>query len=206
MVVYSLDHLTQGPRQDVLGPIQDDEALVLFALIKCMRLKRVFEIGGGDGYSARNFLEAVGPTGIVYTVDVNPVQVQGPCHRFIHKNALDITPEDLDCQPLDLVFFDCHDMVQMNVFENLLEKGLVTDKTVLTLHDTNLHYAQFCHWASPVDNGWAHQPVEREMVNIFKEKFGYDIFCYHTGAEHHDDSMPFRHGITICKKFQRLVQ
>ena len=203
MVHYDLTHLIQDPTQAVLGPIQDDEALVLFALIRCMRLQRVFEIGGGAGYSANNFIKA-GAT--LYTVDIVPVPCQGPNHKCIQKNALDITPEDLDGQTMDLIFFDCHDMVQLTIFEKLLEKGIITDKTVLALHDTNLHYSQVCHWAKPVDNGWAHQPVEREMVNIFKEKYGYDIFCFHTEPHHHDASLPFRHGLTICKKFQRLTQ
>jgi hypothetical protein len=204
MVVYQLDHLTQPPTQEVMGPIQDDEALVLFALIKCMRLWRVFEIGGLGGYSARNFLRAVGPQGTVYTVDLNPVPSQGPNHKCIQKNALDITFEDLDNAPLDLVFFDCHDMVQMDVFARLKDKGLINDSTVLALHDTNLHYQQFCNWAPPCDDGWAHQPVEREMVNQFKEAWGYDVFCYHTEARHHDLSLPFRHGLTVCKKFFSL--
>jgi hypothetical protein len=41
-------------------------------------------------------------------------------------------------------------------------------------------------------------------VNIIKEEWGYDVFCYHTEPHHHDDSFPYRHGITICKKFFRL--
>ena len=204
MVLYSLDHLTQPENQCVLGPIQDDEALVLYALIKCMRLRRVFEIGGLDGYSARNFLKAVGPEGIVYTVDYSYVAPQAENHKCLLKNALDVTSEDLDNQPLDLIFFDCHDMVQMEVYERLLSKGLVNDSTVLALHDTNLHYVHVCAWAPWNGKGWVHQHVERDMVNIFKEKYGYDVFCYHTESRHHDEKLPFRHGITICKKFVKF--
>jgi predicted O-methyltransferase YrrM len=71
MVTYALGHLTQADDQKVGGPIQDDEALLLFSMIRVMRLKRVIEFGGLGGYSARNFLEAVGRDGIVYTVDLN---------------------------------------------------------------------------------------------------------------------------------------
>lgn len=49
MVAYSLSHLTQADDQRVGGPIQDDEALVLFALIRAMRLKRILEVGGLGG-------------------------------------------------------------------------------------------------------------------------------------------------------------
>ncbi len=43
---YDLDHLIQTNKQDVIGPIQDDEALLLYSIVKGMRLNRVLEIGG----------------------------------------------------------------------------------------------------------------------------------------------------------------
>jgi predicted O-methyltransferase YrrM len=58
---YDLSHLTQPSHQNVSGPIQDDEALLLFALIRVMCMRRVLEVGGLFGYSATNFIQAVGP-------------------------------------------------------------------------------------------------------------------------------------------------
>jgi hypothetical protein len=209
MVKYPLDHLTQPEDQRVLGPIQDDEALLLFSIVRGMRLRRVLEIGGLSGYSAANFLAA---GAALYTVDLNPVPVMGDQHRVIVKDALELTPEDLDGQPVDLVFFDCHDMVQMQMYKRFVERGIISEDTVLALHDTNLHYAPFNVWgpyvpqggSGPgVSGGFAHQPVERHMVNEFKA-MGYDIFSLHTGPEKHDASFPFRHGITICQRFRRL--
>ena len=43
---YNFDHLIQSDKQDVLGPIQDDEALFLYSIIRGCRLSRVLEIGG----------------------------------------------------------------------------------------------------------------------------------------------------------------
>lgn len=43
---YDLSHLTQSKEQDVWGSVQDDEALLLFATIKVMKINTVFEIGG----------------------------------------------------------------------------------------------------------------------------------------------------------------
>ena len=37
----------------MLGPIQDDEALLLFALIRTTHVRRVAEIGGYHGYGGR---------------------------------------------------------------------------------------------------------------------------------------------------------
>lgn len=209
MVHYDLDHLTQPEDQCVIGPIQDDEALFLYSIIRGMRLTRVLEIGGLAGYSARNFLAAIGEKGVMYTVDYQQVPVLAPNHRVVLKNALDLTPSDVDNQPVDMVFFDCHDMVQMGVFHRLVTQGIITEHTLLALHDTNLHYPPGGLNQGPLvadrvgDVGYAHQPVEREMVNQFKT-LGYDVLSiYTTRAKHHAD-FPFRHGITVCQRFVPL--
>lgn len=208
MVHYDLTHLTQDTSQRVLGPIQDDEALFMFSIINGMRLSRILEIGGGNGYSGRNFLQAmqhVPGGGILYTVDINPVPQLAANHKVLTKNALHLTGEDVDNEPLDFVFFDCHDMVQMDIFKYFVEHNIINEKTVLALHDTNLHYSPYNVWGPYVEEegGFAHQPVERIMVNTFKS-IGYDVFSLHTTREKHSDAFPFRHGITICQRFRPL--
>lgn len=209
MVVYNLNHLTQSTDQNVSGPIQDDEALFLFALIRGSRLSRILEIGGLDGYSARNFLAALeyprGPretSPVLYTCDINPVSSLSENHRILTKNALDLIPSDLDNAPLDLVFFDCHDMIQMSIYHTLCQSGLITDRTVLALHDTNLHYPPFQHCGQfvPEEGGFAHQPVEREMVRSFRA-MGYQVFGIRTDASKHSEVFPVRHGLTVCQRF-----
>ena len=92
MVEYNLSHLTQPSDQQAGGPIQDDEALLLFALIRVMRMRRVLEIGGLRGYSARNFIEAVGNGGKVYTVETGSLEPIAPNHIVLAKNAHDVMP------------------------------------------------------------------------------------------------------------------
>lgn len=205
MVNYLLDHLTQPSDQDVWGPIQDDEALFIYSIIRASRLNRILEIGGDSGYSARNFLRAVGDTGIVYTCDIKAVPKLDSNHTVVIKNALELTAADVDGQPIELLFFDCHDMVQMEMYNRFVSQGIVTDKTILALHDTNLHYAPYNKWGSfvPSENGYAHQTVEREMVNIFKS-MGYDCFSILTDASKHSSSFPIRHGLTVCQKFKHM--
>lgn len=207
MVKYNLEHLTQEDNQRVLGPVQDDEALFLYSIVRGMRLKRILEIGGLSGYSARNFLAAMSnlDDSIMYTVDLNTVPTLADNHKVIVKNALHLTIDDVDNKGIDLVFFDCHDMVQMEMYKSFVENGIITDETVIALHDTNLHYAPFQVWGPYVDEegGYAHQPVERLMVGLFKD-LGYDAFCLHTTSDKHSVSFPFRHGVTLCKKFKKL--
>ena len=51
--MHSLRHIgQQGRRQEVVGPMQDDEALLLFALARTMGVNRVLEVGGLGGFSA----------------------------------------------------------------------------------------------------------------------------------------------------------
>lgn len=205
MVHYDLAHLTQHDDQQVIGPIQDDEALFLFALIRGMRLKRVLEIGGLDGYSATNFIRAVGDHGTVYTVDLNPVNVIAENHKTIIKDVGLLDADDLDDSPIDLVFFDCHVFdVQLAAFHKLRDEGLINDRTVIALHDTHLHPGPFIPWAYHIDQGWVHQEVERRLVNEFKD-LGYDVFNLHTDLNTHTETLPYRHGLSICRKFERLL-
>ena len=205
MVKYNLGHLIQGDKQDVWGPIQDDEALVMFSLIRCMRLSNVLEIGGLSGYSARNFLEAVGPAGTVFTVDLLPLPSLAPNHRVIVKNALHLTNDDVDNRVMDVIFFDCHDMVQKDIFLKFQTSGIINDSTVLILHDTNLHFPPFHRQGQFVasEGGFAHQTVERDMV-VWFQTLGYDTFHVHTKASVHSEDFPFRHGLTVCQKHKAL--
>ena len=204
MVVYDLSHLTQPDHEQVGGPIQDDEALFLFALVRGMRLRRVLEIGGLDGYSARNFLQAVGEGGMVYTVDLQPVRSQAANHRIITKDVADLSEADLDHEHLDLLFFDAHAYVpQMDLLMRLRRAGMVDDRTVLALHDTQLHPTKTCDWAYPIEEGWVHQDVERRMVNDLR-RIGYDAFDLHTDLARDAASLPMRHGVTVMRKFKTL--
>jgi len=209
MVHYDLSHLTQQPDQSVLGPVQDDEALVMYAMIKGMRSRRVLEIGGLGGYSATNFVRAIdhgdGTRGTVYTVDLNRVPQVAGNHVCIRKDAADVSAADVDNEPLDVVFFDCHEYdAQMAMFVRLCKERMITDDTVLLLHDTNLHPIRTVPWAREVEGGFVHQSVERDMVNQFKDSFGYDCVSIRTRKAVHNDFLPYRHGLTICQKFEWL--
>jgi predicted O-methyltransferase YrrM len=84
---YNLSHLTQNTTK-VYGPIQDDEALLLYALIRTMGLKYIVEVGGLDGYSAKNFLRAINNEGKVITIDpnfTNRLKITNPKHLSIKK-------------------------------------------------------------------------------------------------------------------------
>jgi predicted O-methyltransferase YrrM len=203
---YDLSHLQQFDDQFVIGPIQDDEALFLYATIRGIRIKTVLELGGLDGYSARNFLKAVGSDGRVFTCDIHPVAQQAPNHHVIIKDCTQLTPDDLLGAQPGLIFFDCHEYdAQIACFHRLLEHNLITDSTVLALHDTHLHPEKYVDWAYPTEGGFVHQAVERRMVMYFAE-LGYHAFMLHTHPSAHSPTFPFRHGVTLMQKWSPLVR
>ena len=100
----------QGLAQGVLGPMQDDEALLLFALVQASQVRRVLEVGGLGGFSALTLAQAMRrkPHAIVYSVDLHATPRRHPRHRSIRKDAAQLQPADVGGAPLDLIFLDCH--------------------------------------------------------------------------------------------------
>jgi hypothetical protein len=207
MSFYNLHHLNQPEAQNLPGPIQDDEALFLFALIRVTRINRILELGSFPGYSAKNFLEAINGNGMVYSVDwgvdgVTPYLSLN--HKVIVKNVADIDANDLDNKPIDLVFFDCHAYeASLCVFQNLKRAGIITDKTILAFHDTNLLPSEdalgYPNISYEVEGGWVFCPPERQLVNDFKA-MGYDILNLGTTKEVHSENLPYRCGLSIASK------
>ncbi len=211
MVTYNLGHLTQANDQSTPGPIQDDEALLLFALIRVTRIRRILELGASFGYSAKNFCVAIGNNGTVYSVDWH---VDSTCpkvadnHVIIIKNVADLMPEDLGNEPIDLVFFDCHAYeAELCAFQRLRRASIITDKTILVFHDTNLLPTKdalgYSDISYEVEGGWVFCPPERQLVNDFKE-MGYDILNLGTDRDVHGPHLPYRCGLSIARKFTPL--
>jgi hypothetical protein len=82
-----------------------------------------------------------------------------------------------------------------------LNGGIIDDNVILSLHDTNLHPKRICE-SYFIEDGWCHQPVERKLVDFFKG-IGFDAICFHTNMN--EETISFRHGITIMKKYRKLT-
>lgn len=199
---YNLNHLTQDFDQQVLGPIQDDEALLLYSIIRVMRLHNIVEIGGLAGYSATNFICSV-IQGNVYTVDINFVNKLADNHIPIIKDCKLITKMDLP-NKIDMIFFDSHCYEdQLKFFDVLEENNIIDDEIVLAFHDTNLHPEKLTPFSYFIESegGWCHQSAERKLVEHFKQK-GFDALSFHTKLN--ENTIRFRHGITVMKKYKKL--
>lgn len=201
-MIYNLEHLTQESNQEVLGPLQDDEALLLYSIIRTMRIHNIIEIGGLHGYSARNFSNAL-LDGKIYTVDINPVIKVADNHVVIQKDCRNIVKSDVP-DKIDMIFFDAHVYgAQLAFFNILLKNNMIDDSVVLAFHDTNLHpYAVSPDSSYVIEDGWCHQPVERMLVEYFKKQ-GYDAINFHTKLD--EPTIKYRHGITIMRKYKKLT-
>ena len=198
---YDLSHLIQDNKQNVMGPIQDDEALFVYSIIKGMRLKTILEVGFGCGYSTTNFLKAVEEDGCVISIDIENFNKIQQNHICIIKDVDNVQKEDIPVNELDMIFFDCHVYDgQLNLYKKLKDANIITDNTILVLHDTNVWFKNYTNKDEPV----AHQPVERRLVNYFYD-IGYSPFCLHTQPKVHNENFPFRHGITVMSKFNKLI-
>jgi len=205
---YNLSHLTQENNQYVRGSIQDDEALLLYALIRCSLIKRILESGAGVGYSAKNFLQATSifEDSIVYSVDINikrSFQQDSKRHRSIIKSIDLVEPDDVDNLSLDLIFFDSHRLdLEINFFKKFYDKKIITDDTVICIHDTNLNAIPLTKTSKKIDNGWVFGK-DRALVNFFINA-GYKTFNVHTNMDRHNSQLPFRNGLTLCQKYNIL--
>jgi hypothetical protein len=215
---YDLSHLDQSSTL-VYGPIQDDEALFLFALIRCMGLKYIVEVGGLHGYSARNFLKAINLVGKVITIDplflnlYEIPEINLTNHAAIIKFAHDVSPEELPIPYIDLLFFDAHDYdSQILFFNKMSETKLITDKTLVVLHDTGCApmrlYDEQILFSGPENsnNGYVSSPLlaERRISNYLTNK-GYQAM--HVSANNNclPEYIQTRHGITILYKPYSLL-
>jgi len=233
-LLHDLAHIGwQGRKQDVVGPLQDDEALLLFALSRALGVNRVLEIGSLNGDSARNFLSAVRCTlrAKVFSVDPSPtVPELAENHVVVRKNAASLVSADLDNLPVDLLLLDCHDyQASQKVVRRILRQHLLSDTGLVVLHDTGLHpaglnYSRAPHASIGTKRGrsWQtahsvdlhlpshrlhvmHQPVERLLAQWIEK---YDSHGDWQRLAIHDDfargAVTYRHGLTVMQRKQSL--
>lgn len=192
----------------------EQEILFLSGLISSLNPKTIVELGGGGiGTSSMVFLNAIQKRkdSKVYSIDICEMIKRGDNHILIQKNCADVECEELDNSHIDILFFDAHVIwPQFDFYHKMVESKLITEKTILILHDTNYFYEPYTSKfmsSNPnfpgieTEKGYVHQAVERTLVNYFKLQ-GYDIFSLKTKPENHNENYEFLYGLSVCQKFQ----
>lgn len=202
-------------RTDFESPlITDRELCFLYGLLTSLNPKTVVEIGGGEvGFSSIIFCDALKyrTDSVLYSIDVLEMQQRCDNHVRIQKSCSEVTTEDLNNSKIDIIFFDAHCVIpQLEFYHNMLKANLITDDTVLILHDTNCFHKPYAEkfmekfvkgFGEETEEGFIHQWVERNLVNYFKLK-GYDVFNLKTKRENHNEEFTHLFGLSICQKFK----
>ena len=195
---------------DAVGPIQRDEALALYGLVRVLRPQTVVEIGFFRGHSALNFLEALDPDARLYSFDVDPAceaiarDRLGHDHRFRLrlKSQTDLEPADIDGRQADVVFLDAAHELDLNqaTFARLLP--MLAPRAIVGIHDTGTWPRASVpqgHWWLQTDEGWIGDerevmPDERAFVNWLLEQ--HPEFA----QVHLHTSRTARYGITLLQR------
>lgn len=195
--------------------ITESELFFLYGLISSINPYNIVELGGGSaGICSKLFIEAQknNPNAKLFSIDILEMKKKSENHFLLQKDCNDITPNDIHNEKIDVVFFDCHSVLpQLNFYNKMLKENLIDDDTILILHDTNLFYEPITtqvienngEFGLHTKDGYAHQWVERNLVNYFKLK-GYDIFSLSTKPKNHNQNYQYLFGISVCKKFKLL--
>jgi hypothetical protein len=169
-----------------VGPVQREEALFLYSIVRVVRPRTIVEFGFSNGHSALNFLRALDSEAQLYSFDIDPAcqararQLFGHDPRFVFRtrSQAEVTREDIDGHLADFVFLDAsHDLaLNQATFERLL--SLMATDAILAIHDTGTvprELFQSWHWLLKTTEGWIGdeyegQPGERAFVNWLLEQ------------------------------------
>lgn len=212
-----LSHIYSYQEEQAIGPLQREEALFLFALLRVVRPKLVVEFGFLRGDSALNFLAAIAPEGRLLSYDISDeaehyakLYFSDYGHfKFLKKSQTEFSPQDLDSQLVDFVFLDAAHDLELNQRTWQLLHPHLSEEAIVAIHDTgtwsrkhlgplqNRHIAkENCTWISETE--LAHQPDERKFVNWIREKHpSFSTVNLHTGNT-------LRHGLTLIQKSRYL--
>lgn len=122
---------------------------VLLGLASSLRPKTIVEIGTQFGLSTRMFLEAVGPQGVVHSIDVNPKCAElllGPNWCFHLGRSQDVQP--LSC---DLLYVDGDHSYEAVCSDMARHGPLVRDGGLVVLDDYHPSWPGKMRW---IDERW----------------------------------------------------
>jgi hypothetical protein len=204
---YSLSHLRIFDEYPA-GPIQRDEALLLYALVKTVDPKTMVEFGFLAGHSALNFLKAMSQDARLYSYDISDMSkvlssnFRDPRFKFFFKSQTDFEPSDVDNRPVDLVLFDASHDLSLNIATFHKIKDCLNEKALIMVHDTGIWHINPKGFQSPEgyflgglpDLGYIHRPGERRFVNYIRENLpDFDQIHLHSTSK-------FRHGLTVLQR------
>ena len=196
------------------GPVQREEALFLYSLLRVVRPRTAVEIGFLRGRSAHNFLCALDTDGRLYSFDIDEncaerareLSAHDPRFTFRIRSQTELTREDIDGREADFVFLDASHEFDLNraTFRRLLP--LLAPTAILAVHDTGTvprHFLPPDHYWFESTIGWLGDerevmPGERAFSNwLLDEHPEFSQIHFHS-------RQTLRCGITVLQRSARL--
>lgn len=212
-----MSHLLSYRENDAIGPLQRDEAIALFGIIRTLRPKVVVEFGFFHGHSAFNFLQALSADARLYSYDIDADSIRRAKTEFkfdrrftfIGKSQTDFDAEDIGNREIDFAFFDAAHELELNIATfNRIVPHLAAE-AMIAIHDTGLwhrkHFAPIHETFTREHPGvwqdgdlYAHQPGERAFIDwIVGEYPGFSAIHFHS-------TRTLRHGFTLLQRKRPL--
>ncbi len=213
-----MSHLPSYREDDAIGPLQRDEAIALFGIIRTIRPKVVVEFGFFHGHSAFNFLQALPGDSRLYSYDIDAESIKraktefnfDQRFAFIGKSQTDFDPGDIENQAIDFVFFDAAHELELNIqtFQRII--ACLAPEGMIAIHDTGLwhrsHFAPIhetftreCRGEWKDEDFYAHQPGERAFIDwILLEYQDFSAIHFHTPRT-------LRHGFSLLQRKRSLA-
>lgn len=183
----------------VLGPLLDEDALFLQAIIRMTNPKILVEFGYFWGKSSAMMLEVMDEDAELHSYDntKNPV-VDDLRFHFYQKSQEEIE----GIENIDFVFLDASHELELNkkTFEKL--RNNMSEKGIIAVHDTgtwiggNVFNAEVGH--ENAKGEWVHCPDEIDFVNWIRETYP------EWQQIHLHSSRKVRHGMTLLQKSVNL--
>jgi predicted O-methyltransferase YrrM len=184
----NLDFLKHYEEEDAMGPVQRDEAALLYGLTRVIRPRLVVEFGAEFGASTRCFLEAGAGRVVAVNCEISPAvrDLAGrfPNLIFVHKRQEECDGTEWGSEAIDLCFIDASHDLALNKRTFRVVERLMRRPGWLVIHDTGLWRREFiagrnAEHAARVGiacgNYVMHQPGEVEFVEWIRATRPYDV-------------------------------
>jgi predicted O-methyltransferase YrrM len=213
-----ISHLLSYRENDAIGPLQRDEAIALFGIVRTLRPRVVVEFGFFHGHSAFNFLQALPGDAKLYSYDIDADSIRraetefkfDKRFTFIGKSQTDFDPADIGNQQIDLAFFDAAHELDLNIetFNRIVAH--LAPEAMVAIHDTGLWHRDYFEpihetfareypgvWKD--DDLFAHQPGERAFIDwIVAEHPEFSAINFHS-------TRTLRHGFSLLQRRRSLT-
>lgn len=210
-------HLLSYREDDAIGPLQRDEAIALFGIVRTLMPATVVEFGFFHGHSAFNFLRAMPPDSRLFSYDICADSAKraaaefgfDPRFTFFGKSQTEFDPNDIGGRKIDFVFFDAAHELDLNTRTFGLILNHLAPEAMIAVHDTGIWHrrdltASHRSFMKEVPGAWldddhyAHQPGERAFIDWIVTK--HPEFA----AIHFHSTNTLRHGFSLLQR-RRLL-